>query len=102
MDRRTHVYARQKLSEALHWLVDEGPLRRRLTNVITPISQLITSGSVSDPELLAALVRLKDELTQSPLEVAGYPRPRSHLTTRRAKEIAGEILDLYTKVQGGL
>ena len=74
----------------------------RLTHVIAPISQLIAGGSVSDPDLFTTLVRLRDELTKSTIDIVGYYQPRSHLTPRRAKEIANEILDLYTKVQGGL
>jgi hypothetical protein len=105
MDRRLNSYARQKLCEALGHLVGEGPLRLRLTYVVHPISQLIASGSVSDDALLAKLVAIRDELTKTKIAIdAGYDHylPRSHLTPRRAKEIAREILDLYTRAQGGI
>lgn len=95
-------YARQKLLEALNCLVDEGPLRRRLTHTIPPLSQLIHSGSVTD-DLLATIEDIMEELKGStPTAIGDYYRPRSHLSPRRAREIAREILKLYTDVHGGI
>lgn len=94
-------YPRQKLREALCCLVVEGPLRARLTRTILPLLQLIASGSLTDP--IASKIRsISDELTKRPAMLGDHYLPRSHLSPKRAKQMAQEILDLYTEVNGGL
>jgi hypothetical protein len=102
MDRNlSGSYARQKLWEALRCLVDEGPLRARLTHTIVPLYQLTAIGSLTDP-LASKVKSICSELDKTPAMIGEHYLPRSHLSPKRAKQMAQEILDLYIDASGGL
>jgi len=102
MDRNlSGSYARQKLWEALRCLVDEGPLRARLTYTIVPLLQLTAIGDLKDP-LASKIKSICDELDKSPSMIGEHYLPRSHISPKRARKIAEEILHLYVEASGGL
>jgi hypothetical protein len=96
-------YAVQRLGEALDCLVDEGPLRLRLTCAAYHLLLLRTIWSV--PKESAAIAErvgsIADELTKEPLRIGDHLLPRSHIRPKRARFLAKEILALYTEACGG-
>src|SRR5271154_6307801 len=44
---------------------------------------------------------IADELTKEPLQIEGHWLPRRHISPKRARILAKEILDLYTEAYGG-
>jgi hypothetical protein len=96
-------YAVQKLGQALDCLVNEGPLRLRLTHAAYHLLGLRTAWSV--PKESSAIAErvgsIADELTKEPLCLGDHLLPRSHISPKRAKFLAKEILALYTEACGG-
>jgi hypothetical protein len=96
-------YARQRLGEAVTCLVGEGRLRVRLTHAAYHLMLLSTAWS--PPKASAAIAErvssIADELTKEPLMIHDHVLPRDHISPKRAKVLAKEILDLYIEAYGG-
>jgi hypothetical protein len=96
-------YARQRLGLAVACLIDEGPLRLRLTHAAHHLLFLRLNWTV--PEASRAIAErvssIADELAREPLGIADHPLPRRHISPKRAKFLAAEILKLYTEAYGG-
>ena len=102
-----HGYAQQKFFEALRGLVSENkPLARRLTYAADALIGLqlhdLPEGMRDDFQ------KLKGDLMQTPLRwpsltKLGFDplRPRK-VTPREARRLANQVLDMYTKLLGGL
>jgi hypothetical protein len=102
MDRRLEdSYMRQKLWEALQPLIGEGPLRARLSHIVVPLTQLLAAGNAAGRHK-EKIKALRDELEKTPTTVGDHILPRSHLSPKRAKQIASEILALFVDAEGGL
>jgi hypothetical protein len=96
-------YAREKLGMALECLVNEGPLRRRLTHAAHHLALLRTNLDASRraSSIAERVSSIVDELTKEPLGIEDHLLPRSHISPGRAKILAKEILNLYTEAYGG-
>ena len=96
-------YARQRLWQALECLVDEGPLRLRLTHAAHHLLLLRKNWTVprASSSITERISSIADELTKEPLQIQDHLLPRSHISPKRAKILAKEILALYTKAYGG-
>ncbi len=94
-------YAKQRLNQALESLVEEGPLRRRLTYATVHLL-ILRSVYQSRDTIRNRIESLVEELTKEPLRTTYGYGPPTHISPKRAKAIAQEILSLYTEVQGGL
>ena len=96
MTGHRYSYAEQKLGEALHSLVGEGPLRRRLTFATMPLIILCGAGRRDHP-IVMRLAPIVEELTKQPLRIKDHIIPRDHLSAKRAKQIASELLSLFVE-----
>jgi hypothetical protein len=96
-------YARQRLGSALACLIDEGPLRLRLTHAVRHLLFLRMNWTV--PEASSAIAErvsaIADELTREPLHINDHLLPCRHISPKRAKVLAKEILDLYAEAYAG-
>jgi hypothetical protein len=104
MEADGNSYARQRLGQAVECLVDEGPLRIRLTHAAYHLLLLRAIWTV--PEASASIAErvsfIVDELAREPLAIKDHRLPRSHVSPKRARALAKEILNLYTEVYGGV
>jgi hypothetical protein len=96
-------YARQRLGEPLQCLLEEGPLRLRLTRAAHHLSLLRTVWTVpkASSSIAERVSSIADGLTKEPLQIEDHRLPRWHISPKRAKTLAKEILDLYTEAYGG-
>jgi len=92
--------AREHLWIALQQLVDEGPLRKRLTFTIIPLLRVAGVGT-SEP-IKSRAKALREELMKTDAMIGEHYLPRKHISANRAKQIANEILELYTNAMDGL
>jgi hypothetical protein len=97
-----HGRAQQKFFEALRCLViGNEPLRRRLTFAADALIELqlddLPKGMRDDFQ------QLKSDLMRQPLRWPDSPyiRPRK-VTPKEARQLAEKMLDMYTKLLGGL
>jgi hypothetical protein len=92
-------YAKQKYYEALHSLIGSGPLELRLTYAAIPLVILqardLPEDTQDDHEAL------RSALTQEPLSTETGYTPRS-VSPEKARELANEVLSIYTRLMGGL
>ena len=98
-----HGYAQQKFFEALRPLVSGNePLRRRLTAAADALVGLqsddLPEGMRDDFQQLRHDLILMQPPLRWPI---GYLRPRD-VTSREAPELAIKVLEMYTKLLGGL
>ena len=101
MSRNTSdTTAREHLWLALQQLVGEGALRKRLTHTINPL--LRVAGAETSEPIKSQAKALSEELMRTEVMINDYYPPRRHISAKRAKQIANEILDLYTNAMGGL
>lgn len=96
MTAQRYSYAEQKLGEALHSLVREGPLRRRLTFATRPLRTLCMTGPQDHP-IVMRIAPIVEELTKKPLMIEDHVIARDHISARRAKQIASEIVSLFVE-----
>jgi hypothetical protein len=92
-------YFKQKLYEALHDLVSDGDIDKRLTYAATYFVHLQERDVPQ--EYLERFRVLKEKLVQTPLSSERGYVPRQ-LSTEDANALAREILGLFTDVMGGL
>jgi hypothetical protein len=96
-------YARQKLWQALECLVAEDPLRLRLTHAAHHLVLIRTIWTI--PEASSSIAErvnsIADELMKEPLQIEDHWLPRRHITPKRAKILAKEILALLIEAYGG-
>jgi hypothetical protein len=97
--RASFGYARQKFFEALYALIDTAPIDNRLTYATRYLVQLKAEDLPAD--MRGDFEELRKALTKIPLSsAASYViRPVSE---EEARKLAKTILEMYTKLMGGL
>ena len=91
------TYARQKFFEATYALMGSGPLT--LTHAANYLTQIPEEDLPQ--KILEDLKTLKATLLSTPLSSA-YRFERRALSPKKAREAAKSILELYTKLLGGI
>jgi hypothetical protein len=79
------------------------PIRVRLTHAAYHLMLLRTiwSPPKASSSIAERVSSIADELTREPLMIHDHVLPRDHISPKRAKVLAREILDLYVEAHGG-
>ena len=92
------MYAKQKLYEAVLCLAGASPIEERLPSAALPLLVLNNPPAPdTPPQIQARLEKVVSTLTTPP--VSDWPRP---FPQDKCRELAEEIVSMYTEVMGGL